>query len=129
MKFGYCIVYVSDVAATVAFYQQAFGLETGFVHDSGQYAQLQTGDTALSFVQEDFIQESVSDFHRNRSAKRPAGFEISLVTDDVEAAYQQAVSVGAFPLQAPAQKPWGQTVSYVRDNNGVLVELCSPVHA
>jgi lactoylglutathione lyase len=23
--------------------------------------------------------------------------------------------------------PWGQTVAYVRDNNGFLVELCTPM--
>ena len=26
---------------------------------------------------------------------------------------------------APVTKPWGQTVAYVRDGDGVLVELCS----
>lgn len=27
----------------------------------------------------------------------------------------------------PFEKPWGQTVGYVRDINGVLIELCSPM--
>ncbi|MFO0110274.1 MAG: VOC family protein, partial [Alphaproteobacteria bacterium] len=33
----------------------------------------------------------------------------------------------AAPLKKPEQKPWGQTVAYVRDLNGFLVEICSPV--
>jgi hypothetical protein len=27
----------------------------------------------------------------------------------------------------PTVKPWGQTVSYVRDLDGFLVEICSPM--
>lgn len=27
------------------------------------------------------------------------------------------------------QKPWGQIVSYVKDNNGCLVEICSSTEA
>lgn len=26
----------------------------------------------------------------------------------------------------PERQPWGQTVSYVRDPDGFLVELCTP---
>jgi len=31
------------------------------------------------------------------------------------------------PVQPPVAKPWGQVVSYVRDVNGFLVELCTAV--
>lgn len=34
-KLGYVIVYVSDVAASVAFHGRAFGLQARFVHESG----------------------------------------------------------------------------------------------
>jgi len=27
----------------------------------------------------------------------------------------------------PMKKPYGQTVSYVKDNNGCLVEICSSI--
>ena len=50
MKLGYVIVYVADVAATVAFYERAFSLKRRFVHESGQYAEMETGATALAFV-------------------------------------------------------------------------------
>ncbi|MNY24545.1 Glyoxalase-like domain protein [compost metagenome] len=54
-------------------------------------------------------------------------FEIAFETDDVEGAFQRAVTNGARPVSAPEQMPWGQTVSYVADINGYLVEICSPV--
>jgi len=49
------------------------------------------------------------------------------VTEDVAGAYARAVAAGAMPLMPPKEKPWGQIVSYVRDCNGFLVEICSPV--
>jgi uncharacterized glyoxalase superfamily protein PhnB len=53
--------------------------------------------------------------------------EIALVAEDVRAAFATAVAAGAVPLMPPKEKPWGQTVGYVRDLNGALVELCSPM--
>ena len=47
MKFGYTIVYVSSVKDALAFYQEAFGFETRFLHESGQYGELETGATPL----------------------------------------------------------------------------------
>ena len=38
MQFGYTILYVPDVVASLAFYQAAFGLNTRFLHDSGDFA-------------------------------------------------------------------------------------------
>jgi len=35
MKFGYTIIYVGDVAASLEFFGRAFGLETRFLHESG----------------------------------------------------------------------------------------------
>ncbi len=53
--------------------------------------------------------------------------ELGFVTDDVEAAYGRALDAGAHAVKAPEKKPWGQLVGYVRDNNGFLVEICSPM--
>jgi len=49
------------------------------------------------------------------------------VVKDVEAATARAIEAGATQLVAPTQKPWGQTIAYVRDLNGFLVELCTEV--
>lgn len=47
MKLGYTIVYVPDVAASLAFFEQAFGIERRFLHESGMYGELDTGATTL----------------------------------------------------------------------------------
>ena len=126
MKLGYVIVYVPNVSATVAFWERAFGLQRGFVHESGTYAELETGSTALAFVAESMIAETMK-FRRMRPGDDPPGVEVGLVTDDVAAAWKRALEAGATPFVEPVVKPWGQTVAYVRDANGALVELCTPV--
>jgi catechol 2,3-dioxygenase-like lactoylglutathione lyase family enzyme len=40
MKLGYTILYVPDVAASLAFFEKAFGLKTRFLHESGTYGEL-----------------------------------------------------------------------------------------
>lgn len=57
----------------------------------------------------------------------PGPFEVGLVVRDVPAAYSRAVGAGAVPWAPPSVKPWGQGVAYVRDLNGMLVELCTPI--
>lgn len=128
MKLGYVIIYVPDVIKAVEFYEKAFGLTRKFVHESG-YAELLTGETALAFASEALRASNGVETLDNRTSATPAGVEIALVTNDVKAAYDQAVSAGASPYKKPEQKPWGQIVGYVRDLNGFLVEICSPVGA
>jgi uncharacterized glyoxalase superfamily protein PhnB len=63
----------------------------------------------------------------NRPDEVAAGIELALVSDDVATAYAVAIAAGAVGVREPEEKPWGQTVAYVRDPDGVLVELCSPM--
>lgn len=91
---GFTILYVPDVEAAIAFYEQAFGLSRSFVTDTKEYGELNTG-----------------------------------ITNDVKALYQRAIQAGATQIKKPQQKPWGQIVSYVRDLNGFLGEICTAVKA
>ncbi len=128
MRYGYTIVYVADVAATLDFYERAFGLTRRFLHESGEYGELETGETTLAFSRHDLATTLFPlDYAPIQPDQPPAGVELGLVTEDVAGAYARAVAAGAAPLKEPSQKPWGQTVGYVRDLNGVLIELCSPM--
>ena len=41
--------------------------------------------------------------------------------------HARALAAGAREMAPPVQKPWGQTVSYLRCPDGLLVELCTAV--
>lgn len=128
MKLGYTIVYVPDVAASLAFFEQAFGIARRFLHESGMYGELETGATTLSFAAHAMGEMNFPGGHVHAdTSKQPLGFEVALVTDDVAAAHARAVKAGARELAAPMQKPWGQLVSYLRCPDGILVELCTPI--
>ena len=130
MKLGYTIIYVPDVAASLAFFGAAFGLQRKFLHESGTYGELQTGETTLAFAAHELGEMNFPGGHvQASSSAQPLGFEIALVTDNVDDAHAKAVATGAVALAEPQQKPWGQVVSYVRCPDGVLVELCTPVGA
>lgn len=127
MKLAYVIAYVPDVAAAVGFWERAFGIGARMVHESGTYAELDTGATTLAFVAEDQIADQGLRFTRNRPTADAPGIELGLAVDDVPAAWARALGAGATPASPPAVKPWGQTVAYVRDPDGLLVELCTPM--
>jgi len=128
MKLGWVIFVVPDVAATVAFYEAAFGLGRRFVAEDGTYGEMETGESALAFVAESLAETSIPIALRpNRPNDPPAAAQITLVTDDVATAYDRATGGGAVPLAAPVVTPWGQTVAYVRDVNGVVVEIGTPI--
>lgn len=128
MKLGYTIIYVPNVHASLTFFEQAFGLKRKFLHESGIYGELDTGETTLALAAHEFGDVNIpgGHVHADQSAQ-PLGFEVALVTPDIDHAHLQALAVGAKEMAAPQVKPWGQTVSYVRCPDGILVELCSPV--
>lgn len=127
MKLGYTILYVKDVPRSVAFYEDAFGLGRRFVHELGMYAEMDTGATTLSFAAYGLAKSNLPcGFRENDPSGPPAGFEVAFVTDDVPAAYQRALGAGATAVFPPATKPWGQIVAFVRDKDGIVIELCSP---
>lgn len=128
MKLGYTILYVADVASALSFYERAFGFKRRFLHESGAYGELETGETTLSFAAHELGDSNFPGGHvRAGESATPLGMEIGLVTLDVAFAHANALREGAVELSAPVQKPWGQIVSYVRAPDGCLIELCTPV--
>lgn len=128
MKLGYTIIYVADVPRTISFYETAFGLERKFIHESNLYGELETGDTVLAFAGVESVEVNGLSVLPNNPKGPAAAWEICFVTDDVVGAYDRAVSAGCSPVCPPVVKPWGQTISYVRDEDGCLVEIASPIH-
>lgn len=125
MIFRYTIFYVDDVPATLGFFESAFGFQRGFLHESGDYGELTTGETKLAFSSTALMRK----LGKNPAAPAPNAptFEIAFETDDVKTALTKAIDAGATLVQDVRDEPWGQTTSYVSDPNGYLIEICSAV--
>jgi catechol 2,3-dioxygenase-like lactoylglutathione lyase family enzyme len=124
-RLGYAILYVASVERSLDFYAAAFGLKPLFAHESGEWAELETGATRLGLCATALLE---------RMGKTPAApdprratAEIALVTADVEAWLTRALSAGARPISPVERMAWGQTIAYVADPDGHLVELCTPM--
>ncbi len=50
------------------------------------------------------------------------------VTGKIEADFKKAIEMGAIEFESLTDKPWGQKVGYLRDNNGFLIEICTPMN-
>jgi lactoylglutathione lyase len=123
---SHVIYYVENVKETVEFFERAFGLKKHFIDPTGEYAQLDTGSTALGFASESLASKNLPHgFQKLDHSKLPFGIEISLCAKDVEASFNHALKNGAVLVAPLEKKPWGQTTGFVRTPQGILVEICS----
>ncbi|MBX2885244.1 MAG: VOC family protein [Granulosicoccus sp.] len=125
MIFRYTILYVDDVAESLAFFSRAFGFEQLFLHEGGDYGELSTGDTKLAFSSTELMRQ-LGKNPLSADAAHPT-FELAFETDDVASDLNRAIEAGATLVQDVREEPWGQTTSYVSDPNGYLIEICSKV--
>lgn len=128
LSLAWVIVYVPDVPAALALYVEAFGQEQRFVAPDGSYGELDTGATVLAFAADALGAGNFAGGPRRPGLDEPpANVELAFTTDDVPGAVATALEAGCTLLAEPSVKPHGQTVAYVRDPWGTLVELCTPM--
>ena len=124
------IFYVENVAQTIAFYEKAFGLSRSFIDETGNYGQLETGRTALGFASFELGKMNLGAAFRPYTKSAPvAGMEIAISSTTLAETIAQAIAAGAELITPAEKKPWGQTVAYMRDPNGILIEICTPMAA
>ena len=127
-KFAYTILYVQDVVKSVEFYENAFGFTRKFVTPENDYGELLVGETTLSFASTILAKSNLTNgFNESSLADKPFGIEIGFTTDNVEETVSTAIKAGATIVESPSTKPWGQVVAYLRDLDGFLIEICTPI--
>lgn len=92
MKFGYTIIYVPDVAASLSLFEAAFGFARRFLHESGDYGELESGETTLAFASCDLGSMNFPEgLITAGESSMPLGIEIALVTPAVAEAHAHAL--------------------------------------
>lgn len=128
MKFAYTILYVESVPETIDFYERALGFARKFVTPELDYGELLSGETTIAFASIELGKSNFSKgFEPLTNTGKPVGMEMAFVTENIEQDFQRALDAGAIEYEPLVQKPWGQQVGYVRDNNGFLIEICTPM--
>lgn len=128
MKYAYTILYVENVAETIAFYEKAFGFSRKLLTPENDYGELISGETTIAFASIELGNANFKrGFEKISNSKKPFGVELAFTTDDIEKDFQNAINSGATEFEPLTEKPWGQKVGYLRDNNGFLIEVCTPM--
>ncbi|XP_059664433.1 uncharacterized protein LOC132310260 [Cornus florida] len=128
--FAYTVVYVKDVAKSVAFYAKAFGYTVRRLDESHRWGELESGQTTIAFtpLHQHETDDLTGAVRIPRSGNERAPVEICFAYQDVDAAFKRAVENGAVPVREPEEKEWGQKVGYVRDIDGIVVRMGSYVN-
>jgi lactoylglutathione lyase len=114
------IVYVENVAASLAFYEGVLGLERDHFDEDGSYGELKSG---IGFAANWHAARNLDlPFRRTERYGMPLGFELDFAVDDVDAVFRRAIEAGAVSVWEPQDKPWGRAAMF-RDLDGVLVHI------
>jgi lactoylglutathione lyase len=124
MKFSFVTIYVQDIMKIIKFYESVFELKVKFIHESGLYAEMETGDTVLSFSQTKLAESIIpKGYIKSSPEKRPSNIQIGFEPEDVKKTLKIALEHGATLESDYEIKPWGWESAMIRDIEGNLVEL------
>ncbi|QFZ53698.1 VOC family protein [Oceanihabitans sp. IOP_32] len=128
MKYAYTILYVENVMETIEFYEKAFEFRRKFMTPENDYGELITGETTIAFASTELGNSNFKNgFEKINKSGKPFGVELAFTTENIERDFQNAIKSGATEFEPLTEKPWGQKVGYLRDNNGFLIEICTPI--
>lgn len=124
ISFSYVILYVNDLQKMISFYEKAFGFKIRLICDENVYAELETKGTTLAFATHKQARSNLPyDYDKISLKNPPQSFEIAFSTKDLEKTLKKAIEAGAIKVTDPIGKPWGQTICYIRDPEGFLIEI------
>ncbi|TMM53612.1 VOC family protein [Maribacter algarum] len=128
IQYAYTILYVKDVPRTMEFYNKAFGFKQKLLTPENDYGEIESGSTTIAFANFELGNSNFrKGFIKSNLNEKPFGIELALTTSDVEKVMRDAIKNGAELLEESVTKPWGQQVGYLRDLNGFIIEVCTPI--
>jgi catechol 2,3-dioxygenase-like lactoylglutathione lyase family enzyme len=124
----YCNITVNDVDESLAFYRDALGLEVRNDVANGGFRWVTLGS-----ADQPGVEIVLSEPHAGRSQVDGDALQELLTkgtlpnivfrTDNLDVAFERAVSVGAEVLQEPIAQAWGPRDCAFRDPSGNMVRL------
>ncbi len=119
-------LFVNDMGKMIRFYRDVLGFEIKEGEDTSNVYLVKDGTLFLLYGRNDFENMTSRKYEYIKGLN--GHFEIALYVDtfeEVDNAYEDAVSKGAISVLAPETEPWGQRTCYIADPEGNLVEIGS----
>jgi lactoylglutathione lyase len=128
MRLEFVRLLVADVPTSRTFYRDALGMTVTF-DDGANYVDLRVNDEfSLALFRRDAMAEAVGRSGLAPSAAVQDSFVIVFGVDDVDAAAERLRGLGVRLETDPVDRAdWGIRTLHVRDPDGHLVELNSPL--
>jgi len=122
-RFYYTGIRVRNLRRSLDFYRKAFGMKVvneGTMGHGGKYVQLRAPGSSHRFELNWYPLGSrfASPYARGEELDH-----LAFVVDDVEQAYRELVRKGAKPVVSPAKARAGAIEVYVKDPDGIWIEL------
>lgn len=116
------ILAVDDVPRAAAFYAGVFGWMRTV--EAGVYVEMEVpGGMRFGVYERHAFAANTGCVPAAVGEGALVSAELYLAVDDLDGAVQRALSAGAALLSPAAARPWGDTVAYLRDPDGVVLAL------
>lgn len=122
MKRAFTNLLSDDVKQSAQFYESLLGLKRHF--DSDWFVIL-VHDELNGF--EFGILQKTHEIVPAAIRNSPSGLIVTFVVDDCESVFAKATQSGADILQPPTDMPYGQRRLLLRDPDGTVVDISSPI--
>lgn len=117
---------VNDMPTMIRFYRDVLGFEITEDENAENVYLIKDGTLFMLYERKNFEKMTSRKYEYIKGLN--GHFEIALYVDtfeEVDKAYDDAVSKGAVSVLAPENEPWGQRTCYIADPEGNLIEIGS----
>lgn len=110
-----------DIAASREYYTRLFDLEVNY--DSDWFIHLVSKDRQLEMG----LISKTSEIVPDEAKDHPSGFYITFVVADADEVFEIAKKEGLEVLQEPSDTFYGQRRLLLKDPNGIIIDVSSPI--
>ena len=119
-------LFVEDMPTMVRFYRDVLGFEITGDENAMNVYLIKDGTLFMLYERKNFEKMTSRKYEYIKGLN--GYFEIALYVDtfdEVDKAYNDAISKGAISVLPPENEPWGQRTCYIADPEGNLIEIGS----
>lgn len=119
-------LFVEDMSAMIRFYRDVLGFGITEDENAGNVYLIKDGTLFMLYERKNFEKMTSRKYEYIKGLN--GHFEIAIYVDtyeEVDKAYNDAVSKGAVSVLPPEDEPWGQRTCYIADPEGNLIEIGS----
>ena len=120
-------LFVEDMPTMVRFYRDVLGFEITGDENAMNVYLIKDGTLFMLYERKNFEKMTSRKYEYIKKGLN-GHFEIALYVDtfdEVDKAYNDAISKGAISVLPPENEPWGQRTCYIADPEGNLIEIGS----